>query len=862
MKQTLVILDTHALIHRSFHALPPLSSPSGEPINAVYGLSSVLIKLLRELNPTHVAAAFDLPEPTFRHIAYEEYKAQRPETPNELSSQFEKAKEILKAFHIPILEAPGFEADDIIGTLVAKFKKEKNLSIIIASGDLDTLQLVDGDKVTVYTLRKGMQDTIIYDEKKVEERFGFSPELLPDFKGLKGDPSDNIPGVKGVGDKTATLLVQEYSKLEKMFQGLKSSGKLPKFMKETLKQRLLENEEEAFFSRELALIRKDAPVKESFKDFAWIFDKKDIEDVFRKFQFTSLLRRIRQDNQLANNNTDNNLSRDKIKILTKENNKELISFLENAKQIFILMRAGQLFLLIDGKNAWECSKAEIKNIKTEFSPCLKKLKIISYDSKEIISFLDNAGIKISKIDFDLKIASWLLNPELRNYPLENIISEYTNGESLNLIPQAFENLKKKLRAYKLEDVFTNIEMPTIPILSLMEKTGILVSGKCLEEISRDLKKALIVLEKDIFKISGAQFNIQSPNELREVLFERLNIEKKGIKKTSTKALSTKNSELLKLKNKHPIIEKIIRFRELSKLRSTYTDALPKLINSRDNRIHTTFHQEGTATGRLSSSNPNLQNIPVKTKEGQGIRKAFLASPGYLFASFDYSQLELRIAASLAEDKKMINAFNEGQDIHRITAAEINNIDLDAVTDSMRRDAKVVNFGILYGMGESALSESTGMSRDEAKRYMEEYFCDFEGIAKFIESIKQKAEQDGFVETLYGRRRFLPGIHSANFRIRKEAERMAINAPIQGTAADIVKRAMIDIDKECNLLETSIEKSQIRLLLQVHDELLFEIQEAELKKTLEKIKEIMQSCVEIRVPLIVDVKTGKNWADLK
>lgn len=862
-KNVLVILDAHALIHRSYHALPALTSNEGEPIGAVYGVSAVLLKLVRELKPTHMAATFDLPSPTFRHIAYEEYKAHRPKAPNELIEQFKKTREVIKALKISVFEAKGFEADDLIGTLVEKFREKKDLKIIIASGDLDTLQLIENDTVTVYTLRKGIQDTFVYDEKRVRERFGFDPKFLPDFKGLKGDASDNIKGVRGIGEKTGAKLIQEYKTLENLFRALKSQSTLPPWLDKKLKQKLLENEEEARFSRELALIRRDVPLTTKLQDLEWHFDKKNAGETFRKFHFTSLLKRLETIDENAEKVSAPESKTAPIakEVKTAKDKNMLLKTLEKAEEISLLSsKSGEpsIFLLIN-ETPWELKGKMIAEFSGQLAKSSHHAKVYAYNAKDILKALWAREILPFRLFFDIMIASWVLNPDLRDYSLENLCQEYLPSPQklLFAIPKLAGRLTQTLKKEGLWDAYTALEMPTIAILASMERTGILALPERLKKLSREFKKELYEIEKEIYNLTGFPFNIQSPKVLREVLFEKLKIIPKDIARTPTKELSTASPQLLKIQEAHPIIKKIIRFRELAKLISTYTETLPRLIDPLDGRIHTTFHQTGTATGRLSSSNPNLQNIPVRTKEGAEIRRAFVAPPGFLLVSFDYSQLELRIAASLSRDKKMMAAFQKGLDIHQITAAEINNVSLEKVTPEMRRQAKVVNFGILYGMGASALAETTNMPREQARLYLKEYFDDFEGVAAYVETTKEIARKKGFVETLYGRRRYFPGIKSSNFRVARESERAAINAPIQGTEADILKRAMIEIAKEFGL-----HSSSIRPLIQVHDELLFEIKDLELKQTVKKIKTIMQSSSKLLVPLLVDVKAGKSWGDLE
>ena len=805
-KNTLVILDAHAFIHRAYHALPSFTSPSGEPMGAVYGLSLVLLKMLRELSPTYIAAAFDRQEPTFRHIAYENYKATRAKTKDDLLPQFDMARELFRAFHIPILDAPGFEADDIIGTLALRFKKparsaggEKNLSIIIASGDMDTLQLVDGERVKVYTLRKGLEDTVIYDEKKVRERFGFGPKLVVDFKGLKGDPSDNIIGVKGIGEKTATELVKQYGTIEEMYVALKQIKKeRPAWLKERILKILLENEEEALFSKELATIRTDAPVAPTLDELKYAGIPIDsVAAVFRKFHFPSLLARL-----------------------------DLVGQARLEEQ--------------QPKKA----EAQVPDV-----PYLERSDgIVAHDAKSIFHTLGHSV----PIAFDTKIAAWLLEPDRRALELSDL---HADGRTIFALEA---RLRKELARQKLWDVYEKFELPLIPILFCMEQTGIALDIKALAILERDMSKREEKLAEEIYKNAGTRFDVNSPKQLSHILFDVLGLSTKGIRKTSTKTASTQFSELVKLRGAHPIVDLIIQHRETAKLLSTYITALPKLAGP-DGRLHTTYVQTGTATGRLSSANPNLQNIPIKSELGREIRRAFVADAGYLLVSFDYSQIELRVAAELSGDATLSNAFQKKEDIHTRTAAAMFQKPIDEVTPDERRRAKTINFGILYGMGARALADGMHISADEAAHYLDDYFREFPAIAKFRERTVEEARRTGYAKTLFGRKRFLPNLRSSFDFVRKEAERQATNVSIQGTAADLIKRAMIAISRE---LELSPENKNIRMLLQVHDELVFEITEKNSAATVAKIRAIMERVPEFSVPIVVDAKAGLNWRDMK
>ncbi|MBI2609759.1 DNA polymerase I [Candidatus Giovannonibacteria bacterium] len=851
-----VILDAHAILHRSFHALPSFSSPKGEPTGALYGYSAFLLKALRELKPDYIAAAYDLPEPTFRHIAYEKYKGTRQKIESDLANQIERSYDITKVFAIPIFEHKKFEADDMIGSLVEISKSKKDLDIIIASGDLDTLQLVEKTHVKVYTLRKGLQDTIVYDEAKVKERYGFHPKFLADFKGLKGDPSDNIIGVPGIGEKTAAELIQKFGTLEKIFKALKKDkkGMLASGIKERTLKLLEEHEEEALFSKALAEIRRDAPLEFSFDRLDWkkYFKKEEAAKLFKELGFASLISRLPEESEAR---------RELPEIKTEADSK----FLEDSENIFwhFSETDRKLYAVSAEKKISEFSlDGDTANVEKVLN--LKKNHIF-FDAKKILHLLRPVGIN-PEVHFDLKIAAWLARPSLQNPSLLETIHNYlpkiffSEGDMLRMaqtMPDIYAALARELKEKKLEKVYGEIELPLIKVLFGMEARGILTDTELLKKLSKESSEKIIDLSSKIYELSGIEFNISSPKQLGEILFERIGLQAKGLKKTAKGSRSTRESELFKLKNAHPIIELILAHRELSKLKSTYIDAIPKLAD-KDERVHTTFDQTGTVTGRLSSLEPNLQNIPIRSEEGRKIRKAFRAAPGFELVAFDYSQLELRIAAILARDKKMLEAFKTGKDIHAITAAEIFNVPEDRVTEQMRRKAKVINFGILYGMGINALAEGMGVPRDEAERFWNEYFRDFEGVSKFIADTKKMAHEKGYVETVFGRRRYLPELSSAAEYIRKEAERMAVNAPIQGTEADVAKLGMI---RAGEMIEDKF-KGSAYLLLQIHDELLFEVKQQNISAFIPPTKEILESVYKNEITLAVDIKTGVNWGEMQ
>jgi DNA polymerase-1 len=853
----LILIDAHALIHRAYHALPAtMSAPDGFSTNAIYGFTSVLIKVLKELKSNYVVAAFDRPEPTFRHEEFEDYKAQRPETASDLIEQIPRIKEILEVLGISVFEKAGFEADDIIGSLVKKFSGE--FEIFIVTGDLDTLQLV-GPNVKVYTLKKGVTETIIYDVKAVKGRFGLEPSQMVDFKGLRGDPSDNIPGVPGIGEKTAAALLQQFGTIERVYSALEK-GKAD--IKEGVKKKLLENKDQAFFSKKLVVLRDDVPIKISVKDIELKhFNQDRIEAIFKEFGFFSILDRLSDlphYQAKAGRSSGSKVKSEEI------NSASDLTSLKKFKEVVLVGGGDGLYVSGDRKSVLAVPRKLFPELGSLFSSdaVLKTghdLKLVWRQLKE------KENINLAGIEFDTMLAAYLLRSGRGDYSLERVVFGETGqmplltgpADEISYIWQLKEKFIPKLKEQELWNVFEKIEMPLVAVLSQMEFLGIKLDKDLLAELSQKTEKEIIELEKKIFKISGTEFNISSPKQLSEVLFEKLGLETKGLRKTPGGAISTQAGELDKLKGKNEIIDLILDYRELAKLKTTYIDALPQLV-AQDNRLHTTFNQTGTATGRLSSENPNLQNIPARGDLAKQIRRAFVVEEGFELVSCDYSQIELRIAASIAGDEKMITAFKAGEDIHSRTASEIFNTSIKEVNEEMRRQAKVLNFGVLYGMGVRGFMEAAGVSKERARQFIDEYFHDFHGIAEYIKNIKEEAARNSFVKTLTGRRRLLPEIHSENQMLKSQAERMAINMPIQGTAADIMKLAMIEISKW--LKENKLEED-IRMLLQVHDELIFEVKKDKLTE-FSKIKDIMERAMKLEVPLKVDIKVGPNWSEMQ
>jgi DNA polymerase-1 len=862
-----IILDSNALVHRAFHALPPLSTKDGRLVNAVYGFTLILMRVLRELNPDYIAATFDLPKPTFRHQMYKEYKATRLKQPEELYNQIPFIKEILRAFRIPILEKEGYEADDLIASLSKLIEKENwKVEDIIVTGDLDTLQLVDNN-TKVYSLKKGISEVVIYDPKTVEERFGLRPSQIIDYKALCGDPSDNIPGVKGIGEKTAVELIRKYQSLENLYQALERNE--IKDIKPRVKELLQKYKEEAFFGKKLIELVKDIPLEISLKKYQ--VQKPDIErlrQLFIQFEFYTLLKRLDEfTNEPKNQSIEGAPSDTSLKQLSFN---QLVEEAKKNKQIVIDVWLDELSLSPQEGTIFSLKLKSEENEKEALVQKEKWLEIqailndsailkIGYDLKNIIKAIAKFDLSLSLPFFDLMVGAYLLHPDRANDNSIKIDFEDNKKARTETNWHLFQKLEPQLKAHSLINLFEKIEMPLIPVLVSMETTGIKINFSYLKKLSQEFSERIVTLSKEIYQLAGQEFNLNSPVQLREILFDKLKLNTLGkrIRKTTTGKISTAAQELEKLRGTHLITDLIFEYRELIKLQTTYLETLISLASfSPDQRVHTTFNQTAVVTGRLSSSNPNLQNIPIRSDLGRKIRQAFVAEKGYLLLSADYSQIELRLAASLSGDSQMIAAFKGGEDFHAKTAALIFNKPLSEITPEMRRAAKAVNFGILYGMGANSLAEATGFSRAEAEDFIFKYYQTFSQLRRFLDSLLEQARTLGFVETLFGRRRYLPEIRSKMPRLKAAAERMAINMPIQGTAADLMKLAMIRIFQE--LIK---DRKDIRMVLQVHDELVFEVKEELIQEAGKKIKEIMENIYPLRVPLVVDLKVGTNWGEM-
>lgn len=921
MKEKLIIIDGNAIIHRSFHAIPgKLTTKDGRMSNAAYGFASFLIKALSEIKPQYAVLTLDKKGPTFRHEKFKEYKAKRIKAPQELYDQIPMAKEISSAFDIPIFELDGYEADDLIGTISRQInEKFPNIEVIIITGDMDTLQLVN-KKTKVYTMSRGLSDSVLYNEEKVKERYDIDAEQIIDYKALRGDPSDNIPGVSGIGEKTASELIKTFSDLDGLYKNIEDQK-----IKDRIRNLLKEQKDLAYLSKDLSTIRLNAPIEVDIEDIRInSFNKNKISETFSQLEFKSLLPRVLnlEKGKITENKFERNNKKFKYKLI--ENDKDFDNFIKEIKKVdsFALdtetdslkaLEANLLGLSFSWKedeayfidlrikhnnNKKESKKPSLfdvkKETKHEKDSWLKKIKEvienektekIGHNMKYDLQVLLNYNIEVKGKIFDTMIASYVLNPENRQHGLDSLSFSELNWEKINVKDLEeegvkiinFEDIKldklsnyscedadytfklskifkERLKKEKLEKIFSEIEIPLIKVLSSMERNGIILDPQFLKDLGKKLTKDIERIEEECFKIAGERFNLKSPKQLKEILYNKMDLMQKGIKKTKT-GYSTAFDELEKIKHLSPIISLIQEHRELSKLNSTYIEALPKMTYN-DGKIHTNFNQTIAATGRLSSSDPNLQNIPNKSDLGHKIRQSFVSSSGWKLLSIDYSQIELRVMAHLSEDEKLTKAFKENQDIHTFTAASINNIDIDEVSSKLRQQAKAINFGIIYGQGPHGLSQTAQISYQEARSFINKYFEIYSGVKKYSEKIIKDAEKNLYTETLFGRKRSIPEINSSEIMKKKAAERMAINSPIQGTAADLLKLSMISIHEEIK------NKEDIKMLIQVHDELIFEVKEDKINEYHEKIKKIMESIVKLRVPLLVKAYSGNNWGQMK
>lgn len=889
-KETLMIIDGSSLIHRAFYALPLLSTKDGIYTNGAFGFLTMLHKLKEEYPIDYICVVFDKKGPTFRHEAFEQYKANRLTTPDELTQQFPIIKEILNAMNIVLLEIDGYEADDIAGTL-SKLGEENNLKVILVTGDRDYLQLAS-DMTTVLLTKKGITELIEYDENKFTEEYGITPKQFIDLKGLMGDKSDNIPGVPGIGEKTGIKLLKEFGSIENIYENIdKIKGKL--------RNNLMENKSSAFLSKKLAEIIRTVPLKLSLEDLAvkepnW----KKLKELYTKFEFNSLLSKLSND-VTQEENTSSEYKANYI-IVEDDNYNPIIEEINAYKRMYFkfLFEEDHYInssLIGVGIKAGEKTSYYIdfnKNSVDEFTKVFKQyfesdeVEKLGHMIKMDIYALLKLGIDINNIVFDSMIGKYLLNPAQASYSIDELAKEYLNINVINMEQllgkgknkKSFKDLALEKRAeyistvldivYKIKDqiadaisklnmskLYYEVELPLAKVLAHMEYYGFKVDIDVLNQLGDSYNQEIEQLTNEIYELAGQEFNISSPKQLGFILFEKLNLP--IIKKTKT-GYSTDAEVLEKLKGLHEIVEKILRYRQLVKLKSTYIDGLINVVDKKTSKVYSTFNQTVTNTGRISSQDPNLQNIPVKTEEGKEIRKAFVPQDDdYVLVDADYSQIELRVLAHISQDPKLIEAFYNDEDIHTKTAAQVFNIPKEEVTPLMRSRAKAVNFGIIYGISDYGLSRDLNIPRKEAKRYIDSYLNNYEKVKSYMDNIVAIGKELGYVETILNRRRYIPELKSRNFNVRSFGERIAMNTPIQGSAADIIKVAMVKVFDELKR-----RKFKSRLILQVHDELIIEAHKDELEQVKDIVKDIMENCIKLDVPLKVDLKVGDSWYEAK
>ena len=863
----LLILDSNSILNRAFYGVRYLSAKDGTPTNAIYGFLNILLKLIKEQEPDYICAAFDVKAPTFRHKQYEGYKAQRKPMPEGLAAQMPLAKDVLRAMGVTILEKEGYEADDIIGT-VARLCEESEISCFIATGDKDDLQLAsDKTKVILTVTKSGYNETIIYDDKAVKEKYHVTPTEFIDVKALMGDPSDNIPGVKGVGEKTAMSLIEKHHSIEYIYENIDGIG-----LKGAMLQKMKDGREMAFMSKELATINRNTPIE--FNAEKCVFDgfenNGELYEILKRLELNSIIKKL--DLSGVDNVKENE---DIFKDFSYQvGDKNMIS----GDKVTVVLD-------FDGDNISSAAvgagnNAVVLNEQDDIKELLEDDSIakVMFDVKEAIVKL-NCRIDIKNIADDTAIAAYLVDPAKNEYTIEKLASEYFGTviekpevKQLSLLDDVEtdrseylakcavalgvlnERIGDKIKENGQEKLYNEVELPLVTVLAHLEINGFLVDDNQLKEFADKLGEKIDALTNEIYMLAGEEFNINSPKQLGVILFEKLEL--KPVKKTKT-GYATNADVLEKLRDKHPIVNFIMEYRQLAKLKSTYCDGLRAVVNPNTHRIHSVFTQTVTVTGRLSSTEPNLQNIPTRTELGREIRKMFVAKDGYVLVDADYSQIELRVLAHIANDETMINAFRNNEDIHAVTASQVLGIPLEDVTKEQRSSAKAVNFGIVYGIGEFSLAQDLHISVKEAKAYIESYLEKYHGVRNYMESIKEQAKKDGYVKTMLNRIRYIPELKSPNYNIRQFGERVALNTPIQGTAADIIKLAMVRVDNR--LINEGLKS---KLILQVHDELIVEAHKDEVDKVKQILSEEMQGAMELNVPLKVDMSTGHSWYDAK
>jgi DNA polymerase-1 len=900
-KPLLLLFDGNALIHRAFHAIPPLTvSKTGEMVNAVQGFASTLLKVLNEIKPTHWAIAFDHPGPTFRHEKFEEYKAHRPKAPEELVSQIHRVHELVDAFNIPTYEVEGYEADDILGTLSHQ-AEQQNIDTLVVTGDNDMLQLVS-PKIKVMSPRRGFSDTVIYDEAGVDEKYGISAAQLSELKALTGDPSDNIPGIPGIGDKTAARLLRQFGSLQGIYDHI------DEVTPDRLQSLLRDHKDDVLRNKELATIVIEMPIKLNLdKCRVTAYDRNQVVELFRELGFVQLLSRLPEEikGETSVSATKSETTCDYHIVSDEPSLDNLINQLLEAKEFSIDLETsakevmlceivgislssvpGQSYYIPVGhRGLSQIAQLSLEQVTTKLKPVLENNKIpkIAQNGKFDMTVLAEHGVNLENLAFDTMLAAYLLGEKSLNLkalafnklgvemvPITDLIGKGQKQITMAMVPveevadyacadadmtfRLKSVLDKELREDGLWQLFSEVEMPLVPVLVDMERCGVAIDVELLQDMSRSMGRDMIRLETEIYNCLGHRFNVNSSHQLSQVLYEQLKLPKP--RKTKS-GYTTEASSLEELKGSHPIIELILQYRQLAKLKSTYTDAFCALANPKTGRLHTSFNQTGTTTGRLSSSEPNLQNIPIRSELGGKIRQAIIAERGWQLLSADYSQIDLRALAHISQDKELIATFLRDEDVHTATAARIFSVSEDRVTSEMRRLAKTVNFGVIYGMSDYGLEQATSFSREEAAEFISAYFEKYPGVRTYIEHTKNQARELGYVQTVLGRRRYIPEIKSPNRQVREAAERMAINMPVQGTSADIIKIAMVNLHREMEK-----QKFRSRMILQVHDELLFEVPPDETDRMKALVAEIMPQALLLSVPLKIDIKMGENWAEMR
>lgn len=869
-RSLLLLVDSNALIHRAYHALPPtMSNRMGEQTNAVYGFTAALLHALETTKPTHVACCFDVKGATFRHDEYKEYKAHRKSMDDDLVNQIPRIYQVVEAFGIPAVSKEGFEADDLIGTLATKFSNR--CDVVILTGDKDTLQLISPN-IMVETFRQGMRDSVHYTPATMEEQYGITPKEFITFKALRGDPSDNIPGVSGVGEVTALKLVKEYHTLDHLYKALSEDPDKHPLLKGRLRENLLKEKDKADLSLRLATIDTNVPLDLSLDDMEdGKINLEAVTKLFEELDFRSFKDRVLKmtgSSVSAPEEEQENTVAVKVSVgeflqklsAARQKKSIAIAFAWRGKTI----REGKVELVALAVGE---SKVVICDWTSEIAQALsiiladEKVEKCLWNVKEIIHLLSAHKIEIKHPYTDTMLIGQLL--QKNNLKLANpIIKDGHDKEAMTELSDTTGQLfglpslwLAELDQAKMLELWKRIELPLVSIIAQMEDCGIKVDDKILVKLSKEVTAQIAQIEQKIWDFSGHEFNISSPQQLSSVLFEKLNLKSDGLKKRNT-GFATDAETLETLKGQSPVVDLVIQYRELTKLKNTYLDALPKLIDPETGRLHSTFNQIGAATGRLSSNEPNMQNIPIRTELGGAIRQAFVADRGHVLLSVDYSQIELRILAHLSGDEAMKENFAKGLDIHTATAARLNDVPLDQVTANMRRAAKTINFGLLYGLSAHRLSKQLGIDYSQAHQFIERYFTTYPKIKQYLERVVQEVRRDGCYYTIFGRRRNFPDINSSVWAVRQGAERMAMNFPMQGSQADILKMAMVAVG------HSYAEDKEVKLLLSVHDELVFEVEKARVVAVAAKVKDIMTHVCHLSVPLAVSAKVGENWAEMR